>query len=221
MNRKLRMGVLVVLGIVVTVLNPLLSGILAAGVWIYLVRMVRSRANPTCARVGDSPYHLMRRSEMNRRCILFVMVAVLCLGFWELPAFAESESYPMVCRGGGNMSAMYGRVDGESILAITFKRSPYADNQRHPEPGQCAWLDRPLSAEEQLELRYTNKKNRITNLTIEKDRIQVLKYEGNNGGSDLKYLIEAVHEGHLFNIQVKRAKTPWGSSYLKITRVGP
>jgi hypothetical protein len=149
------------------------------------------------------------------------MGAVLCLSLFASSVIAQSKSYPMVCRGGGNMSAMYGRGDGESVFAITFERSPYADNQQHPGPGQCAWLDRPLSQEEQLELRYTNKKNRITNLTIKKGAILVRKYEGNDGGQDLKYLIEAVHEGRLFNIQATRAKTPWGSLYLKITRVGP
>jgi hypothetical protein len=158
---------------------------------------------------------------MKRQNILFGMVAVLCLSLFTLSVFAQSKSYPMVCRGGGNMSAMYGRVDGESIFAITFERSPYSDNQQHPGPGQCAWLDRPLSQEEQLELRYTHNKNKITNLAIKKDTIQVLRYEGNNGGRDLQYLIEAVHEGRLFNIQATRAKTPWGSQYLKITRVGP
>lgn len=40
MNRELLKGILVVLGIVATVLNPLIGGILAAGVWIYLVRTV-------------------------------------------------------------------------------------------------------------------------------------------------------------------------------------
>ena len=45
MKRKLLIGVLVVLGIAMTVLNPLISGILAVGVWIYLVRMVRKQKN--------------------------------------------------------------------------------------------------------------------------------------------------------------------------------
>jgi hypothetical protein len=36
---------LVVLGIAVTVLNPLISGICAVAVWIYLVRMVRKQKN--------------------------------------------------------------------------------------------------------------------------------------------------------------------------------
>jgi hypothetical protein len=134
---------------------------------------------------------------------------------------AGSKSYPMVCRGGGNMSAMYGRAGGETVLSIKFERSPHADNDQHPGPGQCAWLDRPLSAEEQLDLRYTSKNNKITNLTIKKGKMDVLKYEGNDGGRNLKVLIDAVHKGQLFNLMVRRDKTPWGSPYLKITSVGP
>jgi predicted RND superfamily exporter protein len=45
MNRKLLIGILVVLGIAVTFFNPLISLILAVGLWIYLVRMVRKEKN--------------------------------------------------------------------------------------------------------------------------------------------------------------------------------
>jgi hypothetical protein len=45
LKRKLLIGIVVVLGIAVTVLNPLISGIFAVGVWIYLVRMVRKQKN--------------------------------------------------------------------------------------------------------------------------------------------------------------------------------
>lgn len=43
MNRKLIIGILVALWIVVTIFNPLISGILAVGVWIYLVGAVRKQ----------------------------------------------------------------------------------------------------------------------------------------------------------------------------------
>jgi len=43
MIRKLLIGILIVLGIAVTIFNPLTSGILAVGGWIYLVRMVRKQ----------------------------------------------------------------------------------------------------------------------------------------------------------------------------------
>ena len=45
MIRKLLIGILVVIGIAVTVLNQLILGILAVGVWIYLFRMVRKQKN--------------------------------------------------------------------------------------------------------------------------------------------------------------------------------
>ena len=41
MKRSLLLALVVVLGIAVTALNPLITLILAGGVWIYLVRMVR------------------------------------------------------------------------------------------------------------------------------------------------------------------------------------
>ena len=45
MIRKILLGILVILGIAVTVFNPPLSFILAVGVWIYLVRMVQKQKN--------------------------------------------------------------------------------------------------------------------------------------------------------------------------------
>ena len=45
MNRKLLIGILAVLGIAVTFINPFISGIIAVVVWIYLVRMVRKLKN--------------------------------------------------------------------------------------------------------------------------------------------------------------------------------
>jgi hypothetical protein len=43
MMRTLLIGASIALGIAVTVFNPPVSGILAAGVWIYLVRLVRKQ----------------------------------------------------------------------------------------------------------------------------------------------------------------------------------
>jgi len=158
---------------------------------------------------------------MKKQHFLFGAIAVLCLGLPWSSSIAGSKSYPMVCRGGGNMTAMYGRGADETVLNITFERSPHADNKQHPGPGQCAWLDRPLSPEEKLDLTYKSEKNKITNLRIKTGVVRIERYEGNDGGRNLKYLIDAIHNGQLFNVHATRAKTPWGSPYLKITRVGP
>ena len=45
MKRKLLIGISIVLGIAVTLLNQTISAILAAGVWIYLVRMIQKQKN--------------------------------------------------------------------------------------------------------------------------------------------------------------------------------
>lgn len=157
----------------------------------------------------------------KKHIFLLITLAIVCLSLIWPTAFASNKSYPMVLRGGGNMTAHYARGSGETVLNITFERAPYGANQQQPGPGQCAWLDRPLSPDEELFLQYKSKNNKITVLKIQKGIIQVDKYEGSSGGHDLKYLIDAIHKGELFNVHVTRAKTPWGSPYLKITRVGP
>lgn len=45
MIRKILIGILIVLGIAVAILNHLILGILAVGVWIYLFVMVRKQKN--------------------------------------------------------------------------------------------------------------------------------------------------------------------------------
>ena len=71
MRRRLLIGISVVLGIAVTVLNPLVGGIFAVGVWIYLVRMVRKQKN--------SPFNGQMTQEMSKwhlkRLRVFLAVA--------------------------------------------------------------------------------------------------------------------------------------------------
>ena len=45
MKRRLLIGILLILGIVVVVLNPLIGGLLAIGIWIYLFSIVRKQKN--------------------------------------------------------------------------------------------------------------------------------------------------------------------------------
>ena len=45
MKGKLLIGISVVIGIVITVFNPIVSGIIGMGIWIYLVRMIRKQNN--------------------------------------------------------------------------------------------------------------------------------------------------------------------------------
>ena len=45
MNKKLLIGIFSFIGIAMAVLNPLMIGILAVGIWIYLVRMLQKQNN--------------------------------------------------------------------------------------------------------------------------------------------------------------------------------
>ena len=158
---------------------------------------------------------------MKKNCAFLFLSVFVFLAVFRLPLSSGSESYVMVLRGGGNMTATCARVGGETIVNITFERSPHAANRQQPGPGQCAWLDRALTPDEQLLLQYKSKNNRVSVLSIKGGSIRVEKYEGNEGGKDLKYLIDAIHGGRLFYVHATRAKLPWGTDYLKITRIGP
>lgn len=157
---------------------------------------------------------------MNERSALLLACAVGFLAGNPSLA-AANESYPMVCRGGGAMKAMYGRGSDRTVFSIEFSRAPQGANARQPAAGECAWLDRALTPDEALELRYEHRDDRITNLSIREGSITVSRLEGSNAGRDLEYLIDGVYAGKVFNLQARKAKTPWGTYYLKITRVGP
>jgi hypothetical protein len=71
LKRKLLIGILVILGIAVTVLNLLITGIFAVAVWIYLVRMVRKQKNGV---FNDQIEQEITRQHL-RRVKAFLLVA--------------------------------------------------------------------------------------------------------------------------------------------------
>lgn len=78
MKRKLMTGMLIVIGTVVTLVNPLLSGLLAVGVWIYLIRMVRKQKT-----VGsnDGMEPKLNEWSLKRLKVLLVLAGFLFLVF--------------------------------------------------------------------------------------------------------------------------------------------
>ena len=65
----------------------------------------------------------------------------------------QPPSYRLICRGGGDMYADYHPLGRSQELRITFKRARQAVRDRRPGFGECAWLDRPVSAGEPATLR--------------------------------------------------------------------
>jgi hypothetical protein len=63
-------------------------------------------------------------------------------------ASAEPPSYPLLCRGGGNMKIMVNHdVDGAgrpgaTHMTVFFRAAGVAGSVMPPPPGHCVWMDR-------------------------------------------------------------------------------
>jgi len=70
-----------------------------------------------------------------------------------LPARAEAQGFPLVCRGGPEMTieARFEQIIGGqtgTIITVTFRPAAQASGLSEPGPGECAWRDRPLNSAE-------------------------------------------------------------------------
>jgi hypothetical protein len=74
--------------------------------------------------------------------IIFVVSQV----FWQATNVL-AESYPIMCRGGGNMTARMGSSGGTSLM-IEFGHAPQGYLTQKPGKGQCAWSDRAMNDKE-------------------------------------------------------------------------
>lgn len=91
---------------------------------------------------------------------------ILTVFLTSLAGFAQS-SYPIVCRGGGNLYFDYDPFSSLSPnpqIRITFQRGAQQagfnwENIYALMPGQCSWLDRSMSNDEPDRLIVTNIRN--------------------------------------------------------------
>lgn len=60
-------------------------------------------------------------------------------------------SYPLMCRGGGQLHftyTPYSSISDKPQLRIIFERGTAGVNSQTPSPGQCSWFDRAISSGE-------------------------------------------------------------------------
>ncbi len=121
----------------------------------------------------------------------------------------HSPDYVLQCRGGGGMFARV-RIKGD-IEIYRIKKSRYAANSRKPAAGECAFIDRPLSASEPAQLRYKSKKPHLSHIDITSKQI-------NPGwkGDPIVSVIKAIRNRKLFYVHVRNDR-----GWLDIRRVGP
>jgi hypothetical protein len=69
-------------------------------------------------------------------------------------AAAEPPSFPMLCHGGGGMRIVVNHdvdsagMPGATAMYLYFNKAPGPAAHALPPAGSCAWMDRPLNANE-------------------------------------------------------------------------
>ena len=150
-----------------------------------------------------------------KRKIGTIILCIVCMGCLLIAdASAEPPSYPMVCKGGGNMGAEL-RTSAK-FIAITFEKSPQAASRQEPAPGTCAWVDRPLSPQEPVMLGLAFQKP-PDNFIIRKENITVLFDDQSFQDRNLKYLVDAIYNGRLFYVRCYND----ANHICRITQIGP
>jgi hypothetical protein len=135
---------------------------------------------------------------------LFV-TAVLLLATQTLAFAGEKEWYPMVCRSGPGMYAYYHNyTEGEgSMLRIKFKKASVGASQRDPGPGECAWLDRPISPDEPSLLWRHCKNQKISVLQIDPNGVHLTEVKGPLLNQWISWMMRP---GQLFSFEAQRHK---------------
>lgn len=131
--------------------------------------------------------------------------------------YAGGNSYLLECRGGGNMFARISIHYRNWVNFYNIKHSRFAAGKRAPGPGECAWIDRPLSANEPYEIWYGKKSKRLLHhVDISSNRVNI-GWERN----PIINVINKMKNGQLFYLHVKSVNSGSGSKILQITKIGP
>lgn len=166
----------------------------------------------------------------NRRSIRLVcLLTTAILGMWTAAAVAEPKSYPLTCRGGGDMRFMFWTDDDwDTRFRVYFRRAAKSAAEQPVPPGHCAWLDRPIGANEPDNL-WIKIKNVIPKPTISADG-RVVKFDygwaATSGERDrenipvMKYVVDSILQGQTFQVH-GYAKSDANGRYILVTRIGP
>ena len=154
--------------------------------------------------------------SMTRFVPLALTVCLVLLALAQA-SFAAPKSYPMVCKGGGDMEARFSHVKASggfhsTSLAITFKKSRAAASTSEPAPGHCAWLDRPIAGDEPSSLAYAPGASQDFSFTFKGERWTL----GDTEDDGLEYILTKMRRGELFYVRCHREV-----GFLRVDQVGP
>ena len=132
-------------------------------------RHAHSTGSPNRASwTAQVPGRPVRRLAVRNMSAMMILTLLSIVGS---PASAQSpQAWPIRCRGGGTMLVQLQQNATHLALEINFSRAPRGAEGNAPGPGQCAWIDRPVSANEPTSLHYS----------IEGARLSYVSYQGPN-----------------------------------------
>ena len=153
-----------------------------------------------------------------------IAVSAACFGLLS-PAPGDGQtSYPLVCRGGPEMTVRTGPIDEPigTSMDVFFQPAGDAATRVTPPPGKCAWLDRAFGADEPNRMH-----DFYEGVHIKFD----IQGDGQLRGYDfygyevrkarvLRSLLDAIFAGEVFTVHVKSAGSG-ENRHLEIVRVGP
>lgn len=94
------------------------------------------------------PFRFPEETHMKMRTAISAVGALAGIGLLASASLAEPPSYPLLCRGGGNMKMMVNHdVDGAgrpgaTHMTVFFRAANTPGSVMPPPRGQCVWMDR-------------------------------------------------------------------------------
>ena len=168
---------------------------------------------------------------MNRKMSLTALGLATSMVAAATTASAEPPSYPLLCRGGGNMRiATNHDVDGAGIpgathMTIYFRAAAVAGSVSPPPPGQCVWMDRTFRPGEPENMWIKSANIEFSFQVMGNGRVAVdttgprVNVEGAHISPEAQAwdsVVKAVMTGNLFTVQVYNES----GRTMVITRIG-
>ena len=171
------------------------------------------------------------QSPLSMLAAVVALFAVLAL---SPEAMAASKDYTLVCNGRGTAAVFephHPMFGGKPTIQVAFGKARDAASRQKPGPGQCAWVDRPLSPAEPSVFYFRNASNPVTRVRVSTVETSAVLYPVSlarqmpHGGLQSRaaqpiVLLDAIHRGQLFYIQVHTEQVR-GRAALIMTRFGP
>jgi len=169
---------------------------------------------------------MKRKASANRSAAMLFTLAAgtffsLILAV-QAPVSAAGPSYPMVCRGGGNMQADF---MSNGHIQLYFSAGRHGAGTAPPRPGECTWLDRGLRPGEPRSLVW-NSRERVNVKARFHANGRLSGFHYVNGSrrrwDQFRYLVDKVRSDHVFHLHA-RQETCSGRKcpFLSVKRVGP